>query len=101
MGPDLFLAVLVRVTAALVWVDLAADIIRNGQPASPLARRLTVLLVAVGLSLLAVGGLVPLGIPADLMRLVYTVFSGFALVLGLALRRSWRADEVADALEDG
>ncbi len=81
----------VRIAAAAVWLDLAIDIISDGDPATVLARRMTLVLIATGLVLLSIGSFSPWLISGEIMRYAYTVFSGFALVTGVSLRHNWRA----------
>lgn len=77
----------VRLANALIWTVLGYRILRGGTKAvHPFTRRLIIVLLVAGYWLLSSGGLVQLiGLPGDLVRLVYTAYTAAAGVIGIAL----------------
>lgn len=84
MSPEL-LIFLIRLANALIWSAVVVRAFRGPRPVSDLARGLVLLLLFGGMWVLAFGGLVVLGlVPGDVARFVYTAFTAFAALIGLA-----------------
>jgi hypothetical protein len=77
--------IVLRTTNAIVWSVWVLQTARKDRPLIRLARQLVLPVILIGMWVYTFGSLTAIGVPGDLARTVYTVFTGFALVIGLSL----------------
>lgn len=81
----LFGSLIIRVVNAALWVWLGARILSDDVPINRLARRMVVTVLIFGMSMLAIGGFAPFGLPQEAVRWLYTIFSAYSAIVALAL----------------
>jgi hypothetical protein len=59
-------------------------------PLHPTARRLIIVVLVGGMGVLFIGAFAPMYIEPTVARTLYTVYAGFAAMVALAVRRTWR-----------
>lgn len=101
MSPDQILIAAIRITNFLLWLDLGFDVLRHSQMLPPLTRRLIVLVIVGGMGVLVIGAFAPTYVPPDLARNIYTAYTGFAAIIALAIRRTWKHRAILDAGSPG
>lgn len=83
--------ILIRGVNAFLWIALGADLwVHSSTPLPPTTRRLLVVVLVLGMVVLLIGAFVPRYIPVDVSRWLYTAFTGFAAMVALAVRSTWR-----------
>lgn len=77
--------VAIRSINFVLWVVLVVRILRSDRPVSGLARRVLVLVLALGMGALFLGSLTPYFVPTTVVRLIYTAFTSLAAIAATAL----------------
>lgn len=83
---------LIRLVNAIVWTTIVVEVVESGVPTSTLARKLIASVLFLGFWTLTFGALAPAIVPGPAARTVYTAFTAYSLVVGIALRRTWRGE---------
>ena len=87
---DDWLIALVRAVNLIVWLELGRDLLNHGStPLPQLARRLIVVVIVAGMGILLIGAFAP-ALPTGTARLLYTFYTGFAAMVAVAVRWTWR-----------
>jgi hypothetical protein len=77
---------LIRASNAALWLVIGIHAFRWNKPLSRFGRRIVWTVIAIGMIVLAVGGLVPMGIiSGQFARVMYTAFTAYAAIVALAL----------------
>jgi hypothetical protein len=86
-NPEVVITSGIRLANALVWTVFVVQIMRRKARAINLtARRLVLSVIFLGMWLLFIGSLAQVRlIPGDVVRTLYTVFTGYAAVVGFAI----------------
>lgn len=82
---------MIRGINAFLWIVLGVDMwLHSSRPLPPIARRLLILVLVGGMLVLLIGAFVPTYIPVNVGRWLYTAFTGFAAMVALAVRSTWK-----------
>lgn len=69
----------------VLWLILGARILRSDRPVSGLARRITLLVIMLGMTALFLGSLTPYYLSPGTVRLIYTAFTSLSAIAATAL----------------
>lgn len=90
MEADDWLIAAIRGINLILWVELGRDLLNHGSSQLPqLARRLIVVVIVAGMSILFIGAFAPT-LPMGTARLAYTFYTGFAAMVAVAVRWTWK-----------
>lgn len=90
MEADDWLIALIRFVNLVVWAELGRDWLMHPHiPLPSIARRLVTIVIVTGMGILFIGAFAP-ALPAGTARLLYTFYTGFAMMVAVAVRWTWR-----------
>ena len=94
------IVILTRLMAAVIWTHIAIILIKDDSPALPMVRALVMSTLLLGLWFLVIGAFVTISENLDediqpmVIRWLYTVYTAFASIVGLAiLSGPWRRSD--------
>ena len=74
-----------------LWIILGIDLWRHATiPLPAISRRLLIVVLVLGMLILVLGALVPTYVPVSTARWLYTAYTGFAAMVALAVRWTWK-----------
>lgn len=84
---DAFLvgSLVLRTTNAIVWAVIVTLILARDRPVASLSRRMIGTVLLFGMTVLAIGSTTPFGFPTEVARLIATMFTAYALIVGLGI----------------
>ena len=91
MSADQVAFLVIRGGNALLWIILGVDLWRHSyMPLPAISRRLLIVVLVMGMLVLVLGALVPSSVPVATARWLYTAYTGFAAMVALAVRWTWK-----------
>jgi hypothetical protein len=91
MTADMAAIVGIRAVNAVLWIVLGIDLWRHATtPLPAISRKLMVFVLVGGMLVLLIGAFAPRYLPIDVSRALYTAYTGFAAMVALAVRSTWR-----------
>ncbi len=77
---------LIRLINAAAWIGLASRLVTDPTPAVPAVRNIIMIVVAIGMTMLVIGALVPYGLlNTQAARFIYTGYTAVAAIAALAI----------------
>jgi hypothetical protein len=91
MTADMAAIVGIRAVNAALWLILGIDLWRHAStPLPAISRKLIVSVLVGGMIVLLICAFAPKYLPIDVSRMLYTTYTGFAAMVALAVRSTWR-----------